>query len=208
MLTSYTLRRQAEEAREVADSSVARAPDPAPAVAPDPAPARAPTVEELLAALDSANEELTALRDELSRAGTMFDALPEQMAAKIDETVAERMATAKAEHEARLVEAQKTIAALEEELERLSNAKDAQSSIAENTIAQLEQHAISREGVVRENERLQAELAAATETNAELGKQLDAALARIAELEAPASETAPTDDAAPAAEPAPSRRRR
>lgn len=209
MLTSYTLRRQAEEAREVADSSVARAPDPAPAVAPDPAPARAPTVEELLAALDSANEELTALRDELSRASTMFDALPEQMATKIDETVAERMATAKAEHEARLVEAQKTIAALEEELEKLSNAKDAQASIAENTIAQLEQHAISREGVVRENERLQAELAAATETNAELGKQLDAALARIAELEAPASpDAAPTGDAAPAAEPAPSRRRR
>lgn len=174
MLTSYTLRRQAEEAREVADSSVARAPDPAPAVAPDPAPARAPTVEELLAALDSANEELTALRDELSRASTMFDALPEQMATKIDETVAERMATAKAEHEALLGEAR-------------------------NTIAALELQVADRERVAREHEALKAEL----------GKQLDAALARIAELEAPASpDTAPTDDAAPPAESAPSRRRR
>lgn len=174
MLTAYTLRRQAADERARTNEDVARAPDPAPAVAPDPAPARELTIEELQAALERANDELTAVRGELTRAAAMFDALPEQMAVKIEETVAERMATAKVEHEALLGEAQKTIAALELQV-------------------------ADRERETREHEALKAEL----------GKQLDAALARIAELEAPASpDAAPTDDAAPAAESAPSRRRR
>lgn len=173
MLTAYTLRKQAADERARTNEDVARAPDPAPAVAPDPAPARELTIEELQAALERANDELTAVRDELTRAAAMFDALPEKMAAQIEETVAERMATAKAEHEAQLGEAQKTIAALELQV-------------------------ADRERETREHEALKAEL----------GKQLDAALARIAELEAPASETAPTDDAAPVAESAPNRRRR
>lgn len=173
MLTSYQLRAQ-REAERAGDHSTPRAPDPGPTVAPDPAPSRELNSEELRAALDSANDELTAVRDELARAEAMFNALPEQMAAKIDETVAERMATAKAELEAQLGEAR-------------------------NTIAALELQVADRERVAREHEALKAEL----------GKQLDAALARIAELEAPASpDTAPTDDAAPPAESAPSRRRR
>jgi hypothetical protein len=89
MLTSYTLRRQAEEARDRADSSVARAPDPAPAVAPDPAPARVPTVDELLAQLEAARARIAEL-EALVAVSPVADSAPVIESPPADDSAAPR----------------------------------------------------------------------------------------------------------------------
>lgn len=174
MLTSYTLRAQREAERK-GDQSIARAPDPEPARAPDPEPARARNAEELEALLATSNARIEVLEAELVQAGQFLNELP----ARLEEEISQRVAAAKTELSAKLSAAEARCAELATE--------NAQIAAIANTNA--------------------TELASAHASARTLRAELDAASSRIAELEAP-PEAPVADEPEPAPESASPRRRR